>query len=617
LDDNLSRLVGMGLKFIPPVETPPKTDFNKSFTAFTRTLRMTAFFDHFAPAPRTGGEYVAAFYMPNANWQPPEYGRVPAYEEFLFHTRNLWNAAIANSNPCYRDSAIERDIRAIKQRDDIIIRPSDKNLGLVILGVEKYNAMVREHLDDGTKYAAIATPEHELITQLRAPLRPLLHDMKNTYRRITGIERFLEQSMSDSVRVPFFHVLPKVHKHPIKGRPIAGAVNWLTTYPSALLAHVLKPHVAGCAQILRDSKALIRDLEFLDVPQGAFLVTMDITALYPNMDQAKTVEAVGALPLPPVESALLCAVTEFILQNSYVQYDDRIYHQIDGMPMGTNAAVELANLFGDRFIDNHETVTALLAQHATLYRRYIDDIFIIWKGDEQSLLAFHDTINSVDEKLKFSLEYSQKSIAFLDLRICLSNGRARLATFQKTMNKYLYLPFGSNHPKAAKKGFIKGELIRYVRNSSDFKTFANTRLLFRLRLQARGYPRFFIDSIFKTVKYSDRQTYLADKEPNEETTPNGKRIVTAFLKTRFCRRTHDMKIPSILRAHLTALNSNAEMRSEIKPVVCFTRGKNLADRLTASRFTHPLKRAKRRLEEPGAQHARPRKIFQVYGLKTR
>ncbi|KAI8968777.1 hypothetical protein BDB01DRAFT_695692, partial [Pilobolus umbonatus] len=56
------------------------------------------------------------------------------------------------------------------------------------------------------------------------------------------------------------------------------------------------------------------------------------------------------------------------------------------------------------------------------------------------------------------------------------------------LNKYLYVPFHSYHPKENKSGFIKAELIRYVRNCSSYEDFATVASNFFVRLRDRGYP---------------------------------------------------------------------------------------------------------------------------------
>ena len=84
----------------------------------------------------------------------------------------------------------------------------------------------------------------------------------------------------------------------------------------------------------------------------------------------------------------------------------------------------------------------------------------------------------------------------------------QFCTFQKPLNKYLYIPFESFHPASNKRVFIKGELMRYARNSSNFTTFANTCEPFLKRLRLRGDPYHFLLPLFREVKYSNRIKWL-------------------------------------------------------------------------------------------------------------
>jgi hypothetical protein len=71
------------------------------------------------------------FYIPKLSWQPPK--ESVAFEEYVFHTRLAWDKSL-HSMKCHRaDKTIDAMIDAIKNRSDIIVRPSDKNLGLVVL----------------------------------------------------------------------------------------------------------------------------------------------------------------------------------------------------------------------------------------------------------------------------------------------------------------------------------------------------------------------------------------------------------------------------------------------------------------------------------------------------
>ena len=76
---------------------------------------------------------------------------------------------------------------------------------------------------------------------------------------------------------------------------------------------------------------------------------------------------------------------------------------------------------------------------------------------------------------------------------------------------YLYIPFESFHPTSNKQPFIKGELMRYARNSSNFHSFNETRLLFWKRLRLRGYPAKFLLPIFREINCSNRKKWFSVK----------------------------------------------------------------------------------------------------------
>ncbi|KAI9216254.1 hypothetical protein BC828DRAFT_334279, partial [Blastocladiella britannica] len=57
------------------------------------------------------------------------------------------------------------------------------------------------------------------------------------------------------------------------------------------------------------------------------------------------------------------------------------------------------------------------------------------------------------------------------------------------LNTYQYIPPFSNHPPAVFKGFIKGELIRYIRTNTCRQDFDTIKSRFMDRLTARGYSK--------------------------------------------------------------------------------------------------------------------------------
>ena len=62
--------------------------------------------------------------------------------------------------------------------------------------------------------------------------------------------------------------------------------------------------------------------------------------------------------------------------------------------MGTPFAVIAANAF---MYYHERDIIELYAQHLTLYKRFIDDIFVIWDGTREILFEFLSAMNTKDE----------------------------------------------------------------------------------------------------------------------------------------------------------------------------------------------------------------------------
>ena len=267
--------------------------------------------------------------------------------------------------------------------------------------------------------------------------------------------------------------------------------------------------------VLRDSSELIQLLEHTALPNtNCFLVTADVVSLYPNVDIKKALVALDFLlrEAQAPETPLLIQLARLVLENNYLstEFSSDIFHQKYGIPMGTPFAVTVANAF---MYHHEKDIVGQYSNYLTLYRRFIDDIFAIWDGPKDVLLEFLDALNSKTDRIKLTYCISDSSISFLDLFLYrdISSSVLQFSTFQKPLNKYLYIPFESFHPSSHKKAFIKGELMRYARNSSSFKSFSETREKFWKRLRVRGYPFSFLLPLFREIRYSDRRRWLAPK----------------------------------------------------------------------------------------------------------
>ena len=65
------------------------------------------------------------------------------------------------------------------------------------------------------------------------------------------------------------------------------------------------------------------------------------------------------------------------------------------------------------------------ANWLVMWVSFIDDIFLIWKGDRDSLIDFLDYLNNIVPSIKFTHEISTDSGNFLDTTV-LKDGKATL-----------------------------------------------------------------------------------------------------------------------------------------------------------------------------------------------
>ena len=82
--------------------------------------------------------------------------------------------------------------------------------------------------------------------------------------------------------------------------------------------------------------------------------------------------------------------------------------------MGTKMAPSYANLFMSELED---ILLSSAPNRPLVWWRYIDDIFSIWYGSQDSLDEFINHINAFHPSIKFTANYSPTSVDFLDVTI--------------------------------------------------------------------------------------------------------------------------------------------------------------------------------------------------------
>ena len=565
----------MGIKFIPPQAPPKFSALMESFNYYHRSINIQSFF-HYRSKPDYK-EYVPQFYVPNTTWNPPVTATAASYGTLTSaDIKRAYDQAITKyasfQNPWYI-----KTLQDLRLSSSLKLTTADKNLGLVLLTKEQYNVMCLLHLQNTTTYSLMEIQHHrEVFDMIKTEFLTLNQRIGLRFQNIKSMDRYLSQ-FKDFV-LPKFYCLPKIHKKgPLSGRPIASAFKHFTTGISAVLSWRLRPMITSDPVILRDTKHFITRLENTVLPANTILVTLDIVALYPNMDQEMTVQAVESelkrAGQTREDIELLKDMTRFTLNNSYVTYNGAVYKQNTGTAMGTNAAPELANIFGQVYVDGSDLFTMARKFQMLWFHRFLDDIIFAWTGTREDLLLFLDDIQRLHPSIKFTAHIGSNSVDFLDITVFNHDGKLMVKPYVKEMNKFLYLPYNSNHPVHTKKGFLKGELIRLLRNSSMREHFNEAKLHFNTHLAARGYPSWFIAPIFARVTFADKAHFsLATAETDSRT--------DVYFKTQYHPLMIEMGLKQLLTKHWDLL----PIKDTHKPLVSYAKQHNLKELAITSDF---------------------------------
>lgn len=212
-----------------------------------------------------------------------------------------------------------------------------------------------------------------------------------------------------------FYIIPKIHKTPMVGRPIAASHSYITRSLSIFVDEYVKPRLK-LPTVLRDSGEPIQALESIRLPSQCFLVTADVISLYPNVDTKKALVALDLLlrEAGTPETTLLIQLSRLVFKNNFLnsEFSRDIFHKTFGIAMVTPFAVTAANAF---MYYLEQDIVMQFSSYLLLYKRFIDDIFFIWTGPKQNLLEFLSCLNSKNDRIKLTYVNVESSISFLDL----------------------------------------------------------------------------------------------------------------------------------------------------------------------------------------------------------
>ena len=112
------------------------------------------------------------------------------------------------------------------------------------------------------------------------------------------------------------------------------------------------------------------------------------------------------------------------------------------MAIGTKFAPNYANLFMAGIEDK------IFQQSLTkpyLWLRYLDDIFFIWTEGVEKLHEFYAFLNSFHPTIKFTMDFSEERINFLDVIVIKNGKQLKTDLYTKKTDTHQFLHVQSCH----------------------------------------------------------------------------------------------------------------------------------------------------------------------------
>lgn len=235
----------------------------------------------------------------------------------------------------HSDPNIKIGLKSLCERKDLIICPTDKGGGVVILDKSDYHGEMTRILSDTETYCRLSkNPTSEY--------KKILVDLVDSGFQLGILDKKEKNYLVPVVpRIPIIYYLPKVHKnvtHP-PGRPIISGINSVTSRIGKYIDFFLQPIVQSIPSFLKDTRDTIAKLQQITYSDDLLLVTADVTSLYTCIPQELGLGAVELFLfrdkiIPRTQKRFIMDLLRFATSSNYFWYNNQFYLQTKGVAMG-------------------------------------------------------------------------------------------------------------------------------------------------------------------------------------------------------------------------------------------------------------------------------------------
>ena len=387
-------------------------------------------------------------------------------------------------------SKTERNLlKSIEKDDNIVYMWEDKGASFTKMKKSQYISAGEKELQKPQFYQEVdVDPSTETKTKQDNLVRRMFEDGEIT-------EKVSDYLQLGGDRLSKFYHLLKTHSIPVdlvdpaqwleeQGFPVRGIISGVggpTERLAGFIDHFLQPGMKKLGSFLKDTKHTLQIIEKINEKidrgeltlDGVSLVSLDVEKMYNNITKELGTKAAknylnSRQPTqlsgcsenmdPFVSTQSLLEGLDICIENNYFSFNKKIYKQVGGVGTGVKLAPPYACLAMGQFEDlafNTSGEEKKLLELILLWKRFIDDVFLLFSGTEAECDKLVTWLNSLmPGVIKLKCNFSDSNLEFLDLRIMIVNGRIETEIFVKPTNLQIFLNYTSNHPTHCKDAIV-------------------------------------------------------------------------------------------------------------------------------------------------------------------
>lgn len=393
-------------------------------------------------------------------------------------------------------------LEALASNRDLIIQKSDKGNAIVLLDKNVYINRMLDILKDNSKFELLSPgvikpgKELQFIDKEEDKVRSFLKKL-HQYGKIS--KATFNSLYPIGSRPGVLYGLAKVHKALADGfpkfRPILSTIGTCSYNLAKFCVPMLK-------DITENEFSIKNTFDFgkevLQQDASLFMGSLDVEALFTSLPLNETIDiAVNELfkdtnVVNNLNKSEFKSLLEFSTKEPWFIFDQKFYHQKDGVSMGSPLGPTLANIFM-AFYETKWLDQCPPEFKPVFYRRYIDDIFVMFRSPEH-LKEFETYFNSCHSNISFTSEKEENNcMPFLDFEFCRSHNLITSTVYRKPTFTGVYTHFESLIHFSYKKGLILTLLHRIFHICSSHENMIAEVNKLKCILQKNGYPVSIID----------------------------------------------------------------------------------------------------------------------------